>query len=361
MSDDEKLKAIRDRIDEIDRQLQALIVERAEAAQVVARIKLREDPDAIFYRPEREAEVLRRVKDRDTGPLDAEEVARLFREIMSACLALEQPLNVAFLGPEGTFTQTAALKHFGHSVRTHSMASIPDVFREVEAGACHYGVVPVENSTEGVVSHTLDTFLTSPLRICGEVTLRIKHNLLGRNIAMSEIRKVYSHSQSLAQCRGWLDLHLPAAERIAVGSNAEAARMAADEPGVAAIAGDSAAEIYRLEPLASNIEDEPGNTTRFLVIGQKDASSSGDDKTSLMFTTLNRAGGLHAMLSPFAKYGISMTRIESRPSRRGQWDYVFFVDVEGHREDESLRQALQELDQVAAQVKILGSYPKAVL
>ncbi|MEJ2395703.1 MAG: prephenate dehydratase [Candidatus Thiodiazotropha sp.] len=361
MTDDEKLKTIRERIDQIDQQLQALIVERAEAAQQVARIKLSEDPDAIFYRPEREAEVLRKVKERDTGPLDGEELARLFREIMSACLALEQPLNVAFLGPEGTFTQTAALKHFGHSVHTHSMTSIPDVFREVEAGACHYGVVPVENSTEGVVSHTLDTFLASPLRICGEVTLRIKHNLLGRNVEMSEIRKVYSHSQSLAQCRGWLDLHLPNAERIAVGSNAEAARLAAEEAGVAAIAGDSAAEIYQLETLAANIEDEPGNTTRFLVIGQQDAASSGDDKTSLMFTTLNRAGGLHTMLSPFAKYGISMTRIESRPSRRGQWDYVFFADVDGHRQDKNLRQALQELDQVAAQIKILGSYPKAVL
>jgi chorismate mutase/prephenate dehydratase len=361
MSDDQKLKAIRERIDQIDRQLQTLIVERAEAAQEVARIKLKEDPAAVFYRPEREAEVLRKVKARETGPLDAEEVARLFREIMSVCLALEQPLNVAFLGPEGTFTQTAALKHFGHSVRTHSMGSIPDVFREVEAGACHYGVVPVENSTEGVVSHTLDTFLNSPLRICGEVTLRIKHNLLGAQVTLSEVRKVYSHSQSLAQCRGWLDLHLPNAERVAVGSNAEAARLAARESGAAAIAGDSAAEIYQLAILADNIEDEPGNTTRFLVIGKQDAAPSGDDKTSLMFTTQNRAGGLHTMLSPFAEHGISMTRIESRPSRRGQWDYVFFVDVDGHREDKNLKQALRELDRVAAQVKILGSYPKAVL
>jgi chorismate mutase/prephenate dehydratase len=361
MSDDEKLKAIRERIDQLDQQIQTLIVERAEAAQEVARIKLAEDSSTEFYRPEREADVLRRVKLRETGPLDPEEVARVFREIMSVCLALEQPLKVAFLGPEGTFTQTAALKHFGHAVRTHSLGSIPDIFREVEAGACDYGVVPVENSTEGVVSHTLDTFLNSPLRICGEVTLRIKHNLLGREIAMSAIRKIYSHSQSLAQCRGWLDLHLPMAERIAVGSNAEAARLAVEEPGVAAIAGDSAAEIYQLKVLARNIEDEPGNTTRFLVIGKQDAAPSGEDKTSLMFTTQNRAGGLHTMLSPFAEHGISMTRIESRPSRRGQWDYVFFVDVDGHREDADLYHALEELERVAAQVKILGSYPKAVL
>lgn len=361
LSDDDKLKAIRERIDRIDQQLQVLIVERAVAAQQVAHIKLSEDPQTEFYRPEREAEVLRRVKSRDTGPLDGEEVARLFREIMSVCLALEQPLKVAFLGPEGTFTQTAALKHFGHSVHTHSMASIPDVFREVEAGACHYGVVPVENSTEGVVSHTLDTFLNSPLRICGEVTLRINHHLLSRESSMPAIHKVYSHSQSLAQCRGWLDLHLPTAERVAVGSNAEAARLAAGESGVAAIAGEAAAEIYQLAYLASNIEDEPGNTTRFLVIGKKDASPSGDDKTSLMFSSQNRAGGLHTMLTPFAKYGISMTRIESRPSRRGQWDYVFFVDVDGHRDDGNLSQALDELAQGAGQFKVLGSYPKAVL
>ena len=229
MSDDVKLKAIRERIDQLDQQIQQLIVERAEAAQEVARIKLAEDPNAVFYRPEREAEVLRRVKSGVTGPLDPEELARLFREIMSVCLALEQPLNVAFLGPEGTFTQTATLKHFGHSVRAHSMGSIPDVFREVEAGACDFGVVPVENSTEGVVSHTLDTFLNSPLRICGEVTLRIKHNLLGQGGDLQSIERVYSHSQSLAQCRGWLDLHLPQAERIAVGSNAEAACLAAAE------------------------------------------------------------------------------------------------------------------------------------
>lgn len=361
MSEDKQLKAIRERIDQIDQQLQALIVERAEAAQEIAGIKLKQDPTTEFYRPEREAEVLRRVKSRDNGPLEDEEVVRLFREIMSACLALEQPLKIAYLGPEGTFTQAAVLKHFGHSVRTLSMGSIPDIFREVEAGACHYGVVPVENSTEGVVSHTLDTFLSSPLRICGEVSLLINHNLLSRENGMSAISKVYSHSQSLAQCRDWLDLHLPGAARIAVGSNAEAARLAFEEPGAAAIAGEAAAEIYGLNPLASNIEDEPGNTTRFLVIGKQDAAPSGDDKTSLMFTTENRAGGLLAMLNPFAHHRISMTRIESRPSRRVQWDYVFFVDVDGHREDANLSQALEELEQAAAHLKVLGSYPKAVL
>ena len=361
MSDDEQLSAIRDRIDTLDQEIQRLLNARAEAAQEVARIKLAADPKVEFYRPEREAEVLRKVKERNTGPLDGEEMARLFREIMSACLALEQPLEVAFLGPEGTFTQTAALKHFGHSVETISMGSIPDVFREVEAGACRYGVIPVENSTEGVVSHTLDSFLNSPLRICGEVTLRIHHHLLSRETALDKVRLVYSHQQSLAQCRGWLDRHLPQAERMAVGSNAEAAALATEKTASAAIAGEAAADIYQLARLAENIEDEPGNTTRFLVIGKKDALPSGDDKTSLMFSIQNRAGGLHSILAPIAAHDISMTRIESRPSRRGRWDYVFFVDINGHRKDKKVAEALKELERNATLFKVLGSYPKAVL
>ncbi|MGD8588984.1 MAG: prephenate dehydratase [Chromatiales bacterium] len=361
MNDDEKLNSIRDRIDQLDLQIQRLLNARAQAAQEVAHIKLASDPQAEFYRPEREAEILRKVKERNTGPLDEEEVARLFREIMSACLALEQPLGVAFLGPEGTFTQAAALKHFGHSVRTVSLNSIPDVFREVESGASHYGVVPVENSTEGVVSHTLDTFLTSPLHICGEVTLRIHHHLLSRETELPNIRLIYSHQQSLAQCRGWLDRHLPLAQRIPVGSNAEAAALVAEQAGLAAIAGEAAADIYRLPRVANNIEDEPGNTTRFLVVGKKDAMPSGDDKTSLMFSTLNKAGGLHALLAPLAEHGISMTRIESRPSRRGRWDYVFFVDIDGHRMDPKVAATLEVLEQKATLFKVLGSYPKAVL
>ncbi|MCG7870866.1 MAG: prephenate dehydratase [Candidatus Thiodiazotropha lotti] len=361
MNDDAKLKSIRQRIDEIDSQLQALINERAEAAQEVARIKLSANPEAEFYRPEREAAVLRKVKDRNQGPLESEEVARLFREIMSACLALEKPLNVAFLGPDGTFTQAAALKQFGHSVRTHSLNSIGDIFRDVEAGACQYGVVPVENSTEGVISHTLDSFLNSPLLISGEVTLRINHQLLSKEKERASVQKVYSHAQSLAQCRGWLDRHLPNAERIAVNSNAEAAGLASQQSGSAAIAGDAAGEIYQLNQLATNIEDEPGNTTRFLVIGKQDVAASGMDKTTILFSTHNKAGGLHEMLSPFAEHGISMTRIESRPSRRGRWDYVFFVDVEGHKDDHNLSQALKKIEQSATQFRVLGSYPKAVL
>ncbi|MFM1892372.1 MAG: hypothetical protein RLZ44_1449 [Pseudomonadota bacterium] len=361
MSEEQQLNAIRERIDAIDAQLQELLNARAAAAHEVAEVKRAHDPDAFFYRPEREAQVLREVKARNRGPLGDEEMARLFREIMSACLALEQPLNIAFLGPEGTFTQAAALKHFGHSVRTLSMGSIADVFQEVEAGNCHYGVVPVENSTEGVISHTLDMFLNSPLQICGEVTLRIHHNLLGRDGELAAVRKVYSHQQSLAQCRGWLDRHLPLVERQAVGSNAEAARLARDEPGAAAIAGETAAEIYGLKVLAPNIEDEPGNTTRFLVIGRQAVPPCGDDKTSLLLSTKNEAGGLHRLLTPLAQHGISMSRIESRPSRRGAWDYVFFIDIQGHRDEPSIAEALAALRQAAGMYKELGSYPRAVL
>jgi chorismate mutase/prephenate dehydratase len=362
MPDNDKLSEIREQIDSLDEQIQRLINERAACAQKVARIKLEADPqDTTFYRPEREAVVLRTVKSRNSGPLGGEEMARLFREIMSACLALEKPLNIAFLGPEGTFTQAAALKHFGHSVTTTPFGSIADVFREVEAGSFDYGVVPVENSTEGVVSHTLDLFMNSPLAISGEVILRIHHNLLGRQSDWHAAKTVYSHQQSLAQCRRWLDQNLLHAERVAVGSNAEAARLAAGDETSVAIASTEAAALHKLSVHASNIEDEPGNTTRFLVIGKQQPGVSGDDKTSLLLSTKNEAGGLHRLLAPLAEHGISMTRIESRPSRRGVWDYVFFVDIVGHKDDPQVAAALNNLESEAGMCKILGSYPSAVL
>jgi chorismate mutase/prephenate dehydratase len=354
------LNCVRERIDGIDQDILRLISERASCAKEVAEIKAR-NGDTQFYRPEREAAVLRRIMAQNPGPLSDEVVARLFREMMSACLALEQPLSVAFLGPAGTFTQAAALKHFGHAVQTVALGDIGDIFREVEAGSCHYGVVPVENSTEGVISHTLDMFLRFPLRISGEVSLRIHHHLMSRGDELADIRTLYSHQQSLAQCRGWLDRHLPNVERVAVSSNAEAARMAAERAGTAAVAGEAAADIYELRMVASRIEDEPGNTTRFLVIGNEDSSPSGDDKTSLLLSCRNEAGGLHALLTPLAEHQISMSRIESRPSRRGVWDYVFFIDVLGHRDDELLAKALERLEKEAMLFKILGSYPKAAL
>jgi chorismate mutase/prephenate dehydratase len=284
-----KLKAVRDRIDALDEQIQALINERAACAQTVAALKNGGDA-ASFYRPEREAMILRKILERNSGPLSGEEMARLFREIMSACLALEQPLCIAYLGPEGTFTQAAALKHFGRSVSTDSHLTIDEVFREVEAGACHYGVVPVENSTEGVITHTLDMFLNSPLKITGEVQLRVHHNLLSTLDDLGAVRRVYSHQQSLAQCRGWLDEHLAGVERIAVSSNAEAARLAAQDKEAAAIASLEAANIYSLRVLVANIEDEPDNTTRFLVIGRDPVPPSGKDKTSLLLSASNKPG-----------------------------------------------------------------------
>ncbi|MEW5756853.1 MAG: prephenate dehydratase [Pseudomonadota bacterium] len=361
MSNEDKLQSIRQRIDALDEQIQDLINQRAACAEEVARIKNSSGAAVNYYRPEREAEVLRRVKARNRGPLSAEEMARLFREIMSACLALEQPMQIAFLGPEGTYTHAAALKHFGHSVNTVPMATIDEVFREVEAGTVHYGVVPVENSTEGVVTHTLDKFLSSPLNVCGEVLLRIHHQFLATQTDRSRIKKIYSHQQSLGQCREWLDANMPHAERIAVSSNAEAARLAAQDDTAAAIASTTAAEIYGLQILAANIEDQPDNTTRFLVIGRPTVPAGGHDKTSLLVSTGNRPGALFQLLSPLAEHGLSMTRIESRPSRQGLWEYVFFIDIEGHQADSKVALALEALKHKAVTLRILGSYPKAVI
>lgn len=361
MSDEKKLSKIREKIDTLDQQIQHLINERARCAQDVAAVKQAAGKEVVFYRPEREASILREIQQRNLGPLSNEEMARLFREIISACLALEEVLKVAYLGPEGTFTQAAALKHFGHSVDTVSFSNINEVFREVESGASHYGIVPVENSTEGVINHTLDMFIYSRLKICGEVELRIHHHLLTKETPLEDIEKVYSHQQSLGQCREWLDASMPQVERVAVSSNAEAAKMAANESGSAAIASDSAAEIYGLEIISANIEDEKDNTTRFLIIGNQLAGASGFDKTSLLLSTDNKVGSLHHLLACLLGNGIGMTRIESRPSRRGMWDYVFFIDIEGHQSEPAVKKALDQLQKETTLFKILGSYPRAVL
>ena len=355
-----QIKKLRTRIDALDEKLQALISARARLALAVAETKQKEGSNN-FYRPEREAEVLRNVLARHRGPLTEEVMARLFREIMSACLALESPLRIAFLGPEGTFTQEAALKQFGLAVDTAPLAAIDEVFREVESGNAHFGVVPIENSTEGVVNHTLDMFVTSPLKICGEVALRIHHHLLGKGNDLGSAKSVASHQQSLAQCREWLDANLPGVKRVPVASNAEAARLAAQDTGTLAIAGDSAARLYDLHMFASNIEDRPDNTTRFLVIGNIDTLPSGHDKTSLLLSSRNRPGALQRLLAPLAKNKINMTRIESRPSRQSMWEYVFFIDLDGHMNDRKIAKALADLEREAAFLKRLGSYPKAVL
>jgi chorismate mutase/prephenate dehydratase len=358
-----QLGEIRQRIDAVDKQLQELMSERARLAQQVGISKHRDGHVVDFYRPEREAQVLRAALERNRGPLRDEEVVRLFREIMSACLAQQEPLKVAYLGPEGTYTQAAVFKQFGHSVRALALPSTDEVFEEVEAGNADFGVVAVENSSEGTVTNTQDRFITSPLHICGEVELRIHHCLMGRMDALERVLRVCSHSQALAQCRGWLDEHLPEAERVAVASNAEGARRARDEAGTAAIAGDTAAEVYGLNMLAREIEDRQDNSTRFLVVGRKLLKPSGNDKTTLLVSAghTKSPGALHRLLEPLARHRVNITRIESRPSRRRKWDYVFFFDIEGHADDAQVRRALAGLKRRASLFRVLGSYPKAVM
>jgi chorismate mutase/prephenate dehydratase len=357
------LGALRRQIDAVDQQIQALIAERAGLAQQVAVAKGEGAPATGYYRPEREAEVLRGVVARNKGPLTDEEMVRLFREIMSACLAQEQPLKVGYLGPEGTFSQSAVYKHFGHSVRALPLGMIDEVFHEVESGAADFGVVPIENSTEGTINHTLDMFLTSPLKICGEVELRIRQHLLGNMTGLDKVLRVSAHPQSLAQCRAWLREYLPGVELLPASSNAEGARRARDEAGTAAIAGEAAAEVYGLQKLVADIEDRPDNTTRFLVIGREAAGSEWQrqDQPAAVDTGQRRCRCLAPLLAPLAQHQVNMSRIESRPSRRRKWHYVFFVDVDGHASDKKVALALAELQKRAQLFRILGSYPKAIL
>jgi len=359
-ADKGRLGDVRREIDALDEAIQNLISDRARLAFDVGESKGRLANAVDYYRPEREAEVLRGVKARNQGPLSDTEMLRLFREIMSACLAQQEPLKIAFLGPEGTFTQQAVVTHFGHSSYALSHPSIDAVFSQVQSAEADFGVVPIENSSQGIVSHTLDMFLTSDLRICGEIELRIHHNLLTQAGSLDQIERIYSHQQSLSQCKTWIRSHLPDAELLAVSSNAEAARRVRHAPDAAAIAGRPAAEIYGLPVLFANIEDHPDNTTRFLVIGRQLFSSSGDDKTTLLLAGQEGPGLLHHLLEPFGRHHVNLTRIESRPSKLGKWEYVFFVDIEGHVEDKNVSLAMQDLARVSKLTKVLGSYPRAV-
>jgi chorismate mutase/prephenate dehydratase len=345
---EKSIKKLRSQIDALDDELLGLLKRRMGLARDVGRLK----GSTPAYRPERESEILRRMPDHARG---------VFREVISACRALEQEIRVSYLGPQGTFSEQAVRQHFGHAVAGEPTASIDEAFRSAESGATQFAVVPAENSTDGVVGRTLDLLLTTPLRICGEVDLRVRQNLLSKVKGMKEIRKIYSHAQSLAQCNRWLGQHLPNAERIPVASNAEAARRAAKEKGAAAIAGEAAAALYKLKVLGSGIEDDPDNTTRFLVLGQIDPKSTGKDRTSLVMSAENKPGAVHALLSPLAANGVSMSRIESRPAkaRSARWEYVFFVDVEGHQSDARVAAAIGELKARAHFLKILGSYPIA--
>ena len=362
-SDKPDLAEIRERINGIDEQIQALINDRARIAQQVGAAKGDLASAVDYYRPEREAEVLRNVLDRNKGPMRDEEMLRLFREIMSACLAQQEPLKIGFLGPEGTFTQTAVYKHFGHSVRALPFHTIDEVFQEVESGSADFGVVPIENSTEGSVNNTLDMFLTSPLKISGEIELKIEQHLMSKFKGLEKIERICAHEQSLAQCRGWIREHLPHIELIGMSSNAAGARRARDEDGTAAIGPEVAADVYELNIMVNNIADRPDNATRFLVVGRQLLTSSGEDKTTILVSTSDTAAGagvLHHLLQPLAEYGVSMTRIESRPSQRRKWDYVFFIDIEGHAADSPIADALAELEKTSSLFKVLGAYPKAI-
>ena len=343
-------------IDALDREILERLNARAAHAQAIGELK----SGGAAYRPEREAQVLIRVQAENRGPLSNDMVSVVFRQIISACLALEQPLRIAYLGPAGTFSHAAVGKHFGRFVEARPCTTIDEVFRSAESGQHDYAVVPVENSTEGAVGRTLDLMCQTSLAICGEIKLRIEQNLLSNAASLGAVTKIYSHAQSLAQCVRWLAEQLPAVPRIAVASNAEAARLAAAEPGAAAIAGENAAAIYGLEVLAPSIEDEPNNTTRFWVLGRRSVPASGRDETSLVMSAPNRPGAVYALLEPLAKHGVSMSRLESRPARTGLWEYLFFVDLEGHVTDPPVASALAELREKAPFLKLLGSYPAAV-
>ena len=353
---DEELLNLRNTIDRLDEEILARLAERARSAQRIGEIK-----QGNIYRPEREAQVLRRIAASNPGPLPDHAVQRIFREIMSACLALEQPLKVAYLGPAGTFSESAARKHFGSAPSFVPLATIDDVFRAVEARRVDYGVVPVENSTEGAVGGTLDLLLANTLSICGEVKLRVHQNLLSKSEGMGAAKRLYSHAQSLAQCHEWLNRNAPNIPRVPVASNAEAARLASEDPESCAIAGEAAAELYGLNVLAANIEDDPKNSTRFLVISEHDAGPSGRDKTSLVCSATNKPGAMHTLLEPFAQHGVSMTKLQSRPAASGLWEYVFYIDLEGHKTEPMVAKALAELDSRAAFTKVLGSYPAAAI
>ena len=356
-STDPDLTPLRQQIDAIDRELVELISRRAKLATEVGRLKLA--VGTVVYRPEREAEVLRAVAALNRGPLTVAAMEPIFREIISACRAMERPLAVAFLGPAGTFSELAATCQFGSAVNLQPCASIDDVFRSAEAGRADYAVVPVENSTEGAVSRSLDLLLTTGLKIVAEVSVPVQHHLLALNGSLDGVQRLFAHPQSLAQCLTWLNQNVPALERVHAASNAEAARQAALDPAAAAVAGENAAMRYGLQTVARQIQDDPSNRSRFLVLGQQECAATGHDKTSLVLSVHNRAGAVCHMLAPLARHAVSMTRFESRPARTGAWEYYFYVDVEGHASDPALAPALEELREVCAFFRHLGSYPRA--
>lgn len=358
----DRLAELRGKIDEIDHKLVELLNRRTECAIEIGEIKAKEEDfeRVNAFRPEREAQILQRIRDLNDGPLSDAQVELIFREVISTSIAFQQPISVAYLGPVGTYSHSAAIKQFGQSTKVRPQPSIQDVFHQVETDSANYGVVPVENSTEGAVNQTLDCFIDSNLKVCAEVNLPIHHVLMAqKGVEDDSIEKIYSHEQSLAQCRNWLREHFPDVPKQAVASNSEAARLASSEENTAAIAGELAADQFQLNVLHTNIEDQASNATRFFVLGKQDVSPSGSDKTSLLVNTPNRSGALVEVLSPFQRHGISLSRVVTRPARSGNWSYVFFIDFDGHSQEESVATVLEEVRSVAYDVKILGSYPRA--
>ena len=361
MSNKSKLSGLRGEIDSLDVQIQELITRRAELGKRIAEVKREGTSNPQYFVPEREAYVLKQVSERNNGPISDESMFAIFREIMSATLAVEQLTRVAILGPEGTFTQQAAIKQFGHSIESVLRPTIEEVFNAVEAERADFGVVPVENAFEGVVNSTLDRIVESNLSLCGEIQLKVHHCLLSTGSELDKIKRVLAHTQAIAQCRRWLDRNMPNAEVETVSSNAEAVVRAKDDKNLAAIASRTAGQIYNMNLLRSNIEDRVGNTTRFLVIGTIKTKPTGTDKTSILLSQQDRPGALLRLLEPIARHNISMTKIESRPSRKAMWDYVFFIDFEGHADDPAIAALLKELEEEATLFRLLGSYPRCAV
>ncbi|TAK90264.1 MAG: prephenate dehydratase [Burkholderiaceae bacterium] len=351
----DKLKSLRTEIDLLDAQMLELLTRRGRLAQEVGHVK--QEANAPILRPDREAQIIQRLQGLNQGPLSGSAIESIFREIISACRGLERRLQVAYLGPTGTFTEQAVYAHLGHQVDVFPQPTILDVFRAVESSQHDLGVVPVENSSEGSVNQTLDKLLTSSLKICGEVALPIHHILMTRSGTMDGVLRISAHPQALAQCNAWLNQHYPALERVAVTSNAEAARLAAEDATLAAIAGETAQQHYGLQAVASHIQDDPHNRTRFVIIGTLEPGISGHDRTSLILSVANRAGAVYDLLQPLAQHKVSMTRFESRPARTGKWEYHFYIDIDGHREQPHVAAALEALEKNAAFCKVLGSYP----
>jgi chorismate mutase/prephenate dehydratase len=354
---EQRLLALRERIDAVDAAIVEALNRRAELAREVGEVK--KLTDAPVYRPEREAQIMLRLAARNTGPLPDAALESIYREVVSACREIERRMRIAYLGPPGTFSEMAAIRHFGSSVDAVPCASIDEVFRATESGTADFGVVPVENSSEGAVNRSLDLLLQTPLTISGEVSVPVRHNLLTRSGSLEGVVRVCAHAQALAQCQGWLDRHAPGLERVPVSSNAEGARLASQDPTTAGIAADTAAARYALQYVAHAIQDDPSNRTRFAVIGRYACAPSGADQTSLILSVPDRAGAVHALIEPLARHGVSMKRFESRPARQGAWEYYFYIDVIGHRDEPAVSAALAEIRAQAAFYKVVGSYPRA--